>query len=253
MLLSKRLLIRENKSMSTNQLVQLTPSKPLLSLNIRNVDQLFSGFTEGDFAIIQGSLSATSLASLLCVRGQLPTQLGGLNSTVLFIDCGNTFNLYQIAQLARLYHLNPKEMLDNIYISRAFTAYQVTALVMQKLKTTIKKTGVKLVIISDIAGFFLDPDLPDYEAQRVFSQVLTYLSNFARENKIVLVTTYLQHKEDRRNTHLHNLAIAKATVVLSLTRTKYARAITLEKHPYLKLGSMELPSNYTTLTDFMGA
>jgi len=237
--------------MSTNQLVQVAPSKHLLSLNIRNVDQLFSGFTEGDFAIIQGS-SASALTSLLCVRGQLPNQLGGLNSKVLFIDGGNTFDLYQISQLARAHHLNPKQVLDNIYISRAFTAYQVTALIMHKLKLTIKKVDAKLVIISDLAGFFLDTDLPDYEAQRVFSQVLTYLSNFAKENKIVLVTTYPPHRSDTRNTYLHNLAVAKANVILSLTRTKYDRVINLEKHLHLKLGSIELPSNHITLTDFIG-
>jgi hypothetical protein len=238
--------------MSVNQLVEVAPSKTKLSLNIRNVDQLFSGFAEGDFAIIQGSSSVTSIVSLLCVRGQLASQLGGLGTKVLFIDGGNTFNLYQISQLARAHHINPKQALDNIYISRAFTAYQVTALIMQKLKTTIKKTGAKLVIISDIAGFFLDTDLPDYEAMRVFSQVLTYLSNFARENKIVLVTTYPPHKSDKRNTCLHNFTVSKANVVLSLTCTQYSRAVSLEKHPFMKLGSVELPSNITTLTDFIG-
>jgi hypothetical protein len=238
--------------MSTNQLVQITPIKPVLSLNIRALDQLFSGFAEGDFAIIQGSSSATTLTSLLSVRGQLPTQLGGLNSQVVFIDGGNTLELYRIAQLARAHHLDPKQVLDNIYISRAFTAYQITALIMQKLKTTITKTDAKLVIISDLPGFFLDADLPDNEAEKVFSQVLTFLQNFAKENKIVLVTTYLPHKEDKRNTNLHKLAEAKANVILSLKQTKYAREIRLEKHPIQKLGSIELAFIHTTLTDFIG-
>jgi hypothetical protein len=237
--------------MNTNQLLQATPSKSLLSLNIRKVDQLFSGFNEGDFAIIHGLSSATTLTSLLCVRGQLPKQIGGLNSNVIFIDGGNTFDVYQISQIAKAHHLNPRQILNNIYISRAFTAYQVTALIMQKLKTAIKKIDAKLVIISDISGFFLDTDLPDDEAQRVFNQVLSFLSNFARENKIVLVSTYLPHKTDRRNTYLHNSALAKANVVLSLQRTNYGRSVSLEKHPYLRLGSVELPSNYPTLMDFM--
>ena len=237
--------------MSTNQLVQVAPSKSQLSLNIRNLDKLFSGFEEGDFAVVQGS-AASALATLLCVRGQLPSQLCGLNSKVLFIDGGNTFDLYQVSHLARVHHFNPKQALDNIYISRAFTAYQITALAMQKLKQAVAKANAKLVIISDIAGFFLDPDLPDYEAQRVFSQLLTYLKNFAKEHKIVLVTTYLPHKKNRRNTYLHNVAVAKANVVLSLTRTQYYSAVSLEKHPSLKLGTVELPSSITTLSDFIG-
>lgn len=237
--------------MSINQLVQVAPSKALLSLNIRNVDQLFSGFTQGDFAVIQGS-SSTALISLLCVRGQLPTQLGGLNTKVVYIDGGNTFDLYRIAELGKAYSFNPKQVLDNIYISRAFTAYQLTALLMQKLKTAIDNVNAKLVIVSDISGFFLDPDIPDFEAERIFSQVTTFLSNFAREHKIVLITTYQPHKGDRRNTFLHNLAVSKANVVLSLTRTNYGRVVALEKHPYMKLGWVELPSNLTTLDDFIG-
>lgn len=238
--------------MSTNQLVQVTPSKPLLSLNIRAVDQLFLGFAEGDFTLIQGSSSATTLTSLLSVRGQLPTQLGGLNSQVIFIDGGNTFDLYRIAQFARVHYLNPKQVLDKIYISRAFTAYQITSLIMQKLGAAIAKTDAKLVIISDLPGFFLDTDLADIEAEKVFSQVLIYLQNFAKENKIVLITTYLPHKEDKRNTNLHKLAVAKANVVLSLRQTKYAREVSLEKHPTQKVGSVDLPFIHTTLSDFIG-
>jgi len=54
------------------------------------VKVFFPGFALGDFAVLQGS-SVLSLASLWCVKAQLPTQLGGLQSSVIFIDGGNTF------------------------------------------------------------------------------------------------------------------------------------------------------------------
>jgi hypothetical protein len=221
-------------------------------LNLRNVNQLFPGFAEGDFAVIDGSSSVISLTSLLCVRAQLARQLGGLDSSVIFIDGGNTFRLYQIARLAQLHQLNPKQVLDNIYISRAFTAYQLTTLIMQKLKVVVQQSAAKLAIISGISEFFLDKDLSDYETQRIFSQVTTYLSNFARENKIILIATNLPHQNTKRNACLQNLVHQRASVVLSLEQTTYARTISLEKHPYLNLGSIELPSANITLTDYMG-
>lgn len=193
-----------------------------------------------------------SLTSLLCVRAQLAKQLGGLNCKVVFIDGGNTFRLYQITRLAQLYQLSPRQVLDNIFVSRAFTAYQLTTLIMQKLKVAIKQFGTKLAIISDISELFLDKDLSDHEAQRVFSQVTTYLSNFARENKIVLITTNPPHQSSKRNDLLQNLMHQKADVVLSLGQTTYVRTISLDKHPYLRLGSVELPSANITLTDYMG-
>jgi hypothetical protein len=41
--------------------------------------------------------------------------------------------------------------------------------------------------------------------------------------------------------------------VLSFSKTKYTREVSLEKHPFFVLGTAELPSENLTLTDFMGA
>jgi hypothetical protein len=234
-------------------LAKTLPAQPLLALNMRNINQLFPGFAVGDFAVLYGSPSVLSLSSLLCVRAQLPTQLGGLGSDVVFVDGGNTFRLYQVARLAQLHQLNPREVLERIYISRAFTAYQMTSLIMEKLKETVKRYDAKLVIISDIAGFFLDRDIPDEEARRIFSQVTAYLSTFAKENQLILIATYPPHQDTRRNNFLHTLTCGRANVVISLRQTKYDRELVLEKHPRYVLGSAEFPSENLTLTEFMEA
>jgi hypothetical protein len=239
--------------LSQNVLVKSTPSQSLFALNIRNVNKLFPGFAMGDFVVLYGSSSVLSLSSLLCIRVQLPTQLGGLGSNVIFVDGGNTFRLYQVARLAQLYQLDPKQALERIYISRAFTAYQMTSLILEKLKETIKRYDAKLVIISDIAGFFLDKDIPEEEARRIFSQVTAYLSTFAKENQVILITTYPPHQDTRRNNFLQTLTCARANVVISLRQTKYDRELVLEKHPRYVLGSGEFPSENLTLTEFMEA
>lgn len=239
--------------MSQNTLVKPTPSQALLSLNMRNIDQLFQGFAAGDFALIHGSHSVSSLTSLLCIRAQLPPQLGGLGSNVVFIDGANTFRLYQIARLARIHQLDPKEALDRIYISRAFTAYQMTSLILQKLEDAVKAYNAKLVIISDIASMFLDKDVADEEAERIYNQITTRLSHFAREHQVIVVATYPPHIDNRRNTYLKALTTGRANVVIALKQSKYEREIILEKHPTFTLGSAELPSETVPLTAFMEA
>ena len=229
----------------------ITRPQDLFSLNIRNVNDLFPGFAPGDFTVIYGSPSVVSLTSLLCVRAQLPSQLGGLSSNVVFIDGGDTFRLYQIARLAQIHHLDPKQVLDRIYLSRAFTAYQITSLIMEHLRDAVAKYNTKLVIISDIAGLFLDKDIPDEEAERVFSQVTAYLQNFARQNQIILIATCVPRQKNSRNVCLQTLTCDKANVVLSLKQTMYDRDFTLEKHPRFMLGSAEFPSENLTLNDFM--
>jgi hypothetical protein len=223
----------------------------VISLDMRNVTDLFPGFAPGDFAVVYGSPSVVSLASLLCVRAQLPIQLGGLNSNVVFVDGGNTFRLYQVTRLAQVHQLDPKQALDRIYVSRAFTAYQMTTLLMEHLKSAVERFNAKLVVISDIAGLFLDDDVPNEEARRVFNQVLMYLQNFARENQIILIATYLPRQNSSRNLQLHALTCGKANVVIALRQTKYEREFALEKHPRFILGSAELFSENLNLTHFM--
>jgi len=220
---------------------------------MRNVNDLFSGFAIGDFAVLYGSNSVQSLVSLLCVRAQLPHQLGGLGSNVVFIDGGNTFRPNQVARLARLHQLDPKQTLDRIYLSRAFTAYQMTALILEKLEETVKRYNAKVVVISDVASFFLDEDVPEYEAHRVYSQVMAYLSNFAKENNIVVIATYPPHEETERNSFLQAVTCGKADVVISLNQTEYEREFILEKHPRHILGEADLPSETLTLEHFIKA
>jgi hypothetical protein len=244
---------RRQKTMTQNILVKPAAIQQRFSLNMPSVDALFPGFTAGDFAVLYGSPSVISLTSLLCVRAQLPTQLGGLGSNVVFIDGGNTFRLYKIARLAQLHQLDPHQVLERIFISRAFTAYQLTSLLMEKLEETIKKYNAKLVVISDIAGFFLDDDVPSEEAQKIYSQILSYLSSFAKKHQIILVATYLPYHSTKRNSLLQQTTLAKANIVLSFSKTPYTSEVALEKHPSFVLGIAELPSENLTLMDFMGA
>jgi hypothetical protein len=222
-------------------------------LSTENVNQLFPGFSSGDFAVLYGSKSILSLSSLLCVRAQLPPQLGGLGSRVIFVDGGNSFKLYQIARLARLHNLNPEKILKKIHIARAFTAYQITTLILEKLKETVSRYNAKLVIISDIAGFFLDKDVPENEAFQVYSQVISYLSHFAKENKIMLIVTCLPHEESKRSKNLHNITCKRADIVISINQSKYEREFILEKHPYYVLGVADFSSENLTLEHFMGS
>ncbi|HEX9260897.1 MAG TPA: hypothetical protein VF893_00030, partial [Candidatus Bathyarchaeia archaeon] len=228
--------------MSQNSMVKTILPEPLLSLNMRNVSQLFPGFTPGDFALLYGSHGVQSLATLLSIRAQLPTQIGGLASNVLFIDGANTFRLYQTTRLARLCQLDPKQVLDRIYISRTFTAYQMTELILQKLDDAVRDCDAKLVIISDIAAMFLDKDVEEEEAKRIYCQVTTRLSNFPKETQSIVIATYPPHFDNPRNCYLQAVTSGRANVVIALKQSKFDREVILEKHPTLMPGSAELPS-----------
>ncbi|MDH5448252.1 MAG: hypothetical protein OEY24_02445 [Candidatus Bathyarchaeota archaeon] len=239
--------------MSTKTLVESIPSQLRLSFNIEKIDNLFPGFTLGNFAVLRGSSAVMPLSMLLCVRAQLPYQLGGLETNVVFVDGGNTFRLYDVSYIAQIQELDPRNVLEKIFISRAFTAYQMTSLILDKLQATVEKYDSKLVVISDIAELYLDKDVPKRETRDVFNQLTVHLSKFAKENHVIVVATYLPHYPSDRNIFFKAIACGRANVVALVKPSRHGQQFVLEKHPFFKLGSIDFPSENLTLTQFMEA
>ena len=206
------------------------------AFNIPDIDGLFPGFKAGDFAVLYGPQSLTSLTSLLCLRSQLPAQLGGLERDVVFIDCANNSSFSNIEHIAQHQRLDAETALERIHNMRVYTAYRLTSLIMEKLQEAVETRGAKLVVISDIA---------------VYSQIMNYLAGFAKKHHLVIIATYLPHESSTRNSVLQEITTAKANTVLRFTKTPYTREVELEKHPSYMLGVADLTSENQALTDFM--
>ena len=220
------------------------------TFNISAIDGLFPGFRAGDFAVLYGPESVTSLASLFCVRAQLPAQRGGLESDVVFIDCANSSSLSNIGHTAQLQHLDAQTALERVHLMRVYTAYRLTSIIMEKLQEAVEIYDAKLVVISDIAAPFLHENVDDQEARTVYSQIMSYLSNFAKKHHIIIIATYLSHESNIRNSVLQEITSAKAGTVLRFTKTPYNKEVELEKHPSYMLGVADLTSENQDLTDF---
>jgi len=222
-----------------------------LSFNIGDVDSLLPFLCLGDFAVFCGSSAVRSLINLLCVRAQLPIQLGGLESNVLFVDGGNSFRLYEISSIAQSMELDPRTVLERIFISRTFTAYQMVDLVFEQLEAAVKKYDTKVVVIANLAQQFLDKDVPPKEAQEIFLQLTKYLADFSKNNNVILVATHSPYSWSKHRRFFTEVLCSRANIVSSIKKFRNRPYFILEKHPVFQLGKVELSSNLTTLIDFI--
>jgi RecA/RadA recombinase len=221
-----------------------------LTFKVPELEGLFPCFQAGDFAIVYGSESVTSFVSQLCVRAQLPIKLGGLDSNVVFIDAANGSSLSNILQAGEEHNLAVQDVMGRLVNSRAYTAYRLTSLIMNKLEETVATSQAKIVIISDIACPFLNESVDDQEARTAYNQIINYLSNFARTHGIIIIATYLPHESNRNDT-LKEITTAKAGVVLRIARTPYTSEVELEKHPSYMLGVIDFPpENKNLISNF---
>jgi hypothetical protein len=225
-----------------------------LTFGIEMLDRLFGEMSCGKLVLFHGSKVCHVLSELLCVRSQLSHDENGSDSSVVFIDGGNLFDLYLIAETARLLGLEPEKALKNIWVSRAFTSYQLTALITEKLPEILEQEGSKLVVISDIAALYCDPDIGSFEAKRTFNQVTCFLWNLARERDLLLVTTLLSSRNKRKR-QLENYLIGRADISVKIEGGNPSVRLTLEKHHSKPACSMTLffeePKAQFLLEEFM--
>jgi hypothetical protein len=220
------------------------------TFKVPEIEGLFPEFQTGDFAVLYGSQSVTSFVSQLCVRAQLPTQQGGLDSNVIYIDAANSSSLPNILQAAENQQIDVQSVIGRLINSRAYTAYRLTSLVMNQLEEVVKASHAKLVIISDIACPFLNENVDDQEARTAYNQIINYLSNFARTHGIIIIATYLPH-ESRRNDTMQEITSSKAGIILRFARTPYTSEVELEKHPSYMLGVADFAADNQNISPLL--
>lgn len=221
-----------------------------LSLGVSVLDDVFLGFEAGDFAVLHGD-NVCSLTFALCVRCELPPEKGGLSSSVVFADGGNSFNPYAIAETARSYGLDSKAVLERIYISRAFTAYQFSSLILEGLEPFLNSKKSKLLVVSDIASLFFDRDIPKTEAKDLFMKACSRLSEIAAKKRAIVLATYVPVRRSRQGLFFEAVLFGKSNVLVKLKKHGEALNFTLEDHPRVKLFSIDFPTDYAPLTAFM--
>lgn len=245
----------EKRSRLSRFLHALRKQAEALCFGVEELDQLVGGFCLGDFALIYGSCYANALAHLLCVRSQLSAREGGLESAALFVDGENCFNPYLAASYAQLLNLDPREALENIYVSRAFTAYQLSSLVTEKLPHALGDYGCRLVVVAGASTLFLDPAVPFGEAKDLFNKVVMKLKHLSTSKKAVVVATESTYRQTRRNLFTRSVLRGKSRVLLRVEENGSKLVAALEKHPSKRLSRAEvflgLDANASRLDSFL--
>ncbi|MGD0979023.1 MAG: hypothetical protein ABR962_07780 [Candidatus Bathyarchaeia archaeon] len=204
-----------------------------LSLGFPTLDDFFQGFELGDFVVIRGN-AASFMSFVLSVQTQLPIERGGLSSRTVFVDGGNMFSPYSVAEIARERGVDSKTALEKVYVSRAFTAHQLSSLVLEKLCLVLRKIRARLLIVSDISSLFLDRDVPKAEAEELFIKTCSKLSEIASEKQAIAVVTYLPRERSRMELFFEAVLFGKSTVLIRLRRKGQIFTFALEDHPSIK-------------------
>jgi len=142
----------------------------------------------------------SQLAHELVVTVQLPEDRGGLNGEAVFIDTENTFRPERVEQIANAFELNIEEVMEKIYIARAFnSSHQI--LMAEKVNELIQEgKDIRLVVVDSLTSHFRAEYVGRESLatrQQKLNQHLHTLQSIANTyNTAIFVTNQVQARPD---------------------------------------------------------
>jgi hypothetical protein len=113
------------------------------------------------------------------------------------VDGSNRFDLYAIADAARTFarlqhggrRVTPDDLLRRIFVSRAFTCYQMEALVTDRLPGFVRRTRSPIVLVFGLLDTFYDEQAPLFEARAGLRRIVTALQALKQSGVAVLLAS----------------------------------------------------------------
>ncbi len=167
----------------------------------------------------------------LMVHAQLPPEQGGLNTSVIVIDSANMMDLDAVTQLSYRAGLEPEEVYDRIFISRAFNSSQTYDLVMNQLDGFFARVPARVLVLTGLVGLYHKEGLTAEGMQQI-----THMANrvmaFTLERDIVTIittgTTEGRYPKPMGGRTLPSCCQVHVFVEDGKMHTRYS----LTKHPY---------------------
>jgi len=189
--------LKTNLSIHNNSTLAKTILKPgiMVKSGITELDRLQGGFKAGEITFLDGNSKLISeMPNQICVNTYRT-----FRSDTIYIDGGMCANPYRIARYARIMEIDQRQTLEHVQISRAFTVYQFSTLLQDKLEPLIKKHRPRTLIIGMFPRLFFDPDISTRESQTLLKNILNKIKELTRKYGLITVFTNLD------STHMSNI------------------------------------------------
>ncbi len=223
------------------------PVERSVRTSIPALDSFFPGFRSSQIALVDSSDGFLfDLTHRLCVNA-----VSGPGEGVVWVDGGNSINPHMIASISRRFRLDMRESMESVNIARAFTAYQMTSLIVDRLEREVERTGSGTVIVSCFVDLFQDRDMWWSESFQLIKRCLHALREMTKRHSLVTIITNYGLTRISNKRSLDTLIDESVDSVLRIQRRRGALRLTLEKEGRFML-YRPAPYYQTTLDEYMG-
>jgi len=219
--------LKTNLSTQDNPTLAKTVLKPdiIVKSGITELERLQGGFKAGEITFLDGNSKLISdLPNQICVNTYRT-----FHSDTIYIDGGMCANPYKIARYARMMEVDQRETLNHVQISRAFTVYQLSTLLQDKLEPMIEKHRPRTLIIGMFPRLFFDPDISTRESQVLLKNILKKIRELTQKYGLVTVFTNLDSTQMSNYRNLRNMLYPAVDEIIRMKQLEQCTCIDLVK------------------------
>jgi len=174
-----------NKSLTGSHRKVTSISRPtaVVYSGISELDGLIGGLHIGKVTAFVGrSRLLLTVLHRVCVN-----TFDLFHSPTIVLDAGNQLNPFLLARFARMNMLSPQELLKQVYLSRAYTVYQLTDLIHSRVESLIQKVSPVTLVLTGLFSLLDDADVCRDEASQLLQIVMKQLKQMTTKYQVAMI------------------------------------------------------------------
>ena len=187
------------------------------------------------------------------VTVQMSEERGGTGAPVIIIDSANMVRIEQLTEISYELELDPEDVMDRIYISRAFNSSQTYDLVMNQLDNFFKRIPARTLMVTGLPNLYIEEGL-NSEGLQQMSHMASRLMTFTLKRDLFTFISAPASQRSKNSPAGGRSLASSCQVHVYIERTKSYVRYTLTKHPQFpvrsasraipRIGSGTLPLSY---------
>ncbi len=206
-------------------------TRRILGTGIDALDILLSGGLEAGLThLFYGVRSLHNDLLKIAVHAQLPEEKGGLDCSTIIIDSANVVKFENITDYAFEFGLEPEEVMDRIYITRAFNSSQTYDLIMNQLDDFLSRVHAKVLMVTGLPDLYIKEGLTGEGLQQLTHMITRIMTESLKRNLFTVVSA--PSSERSQYSPAGGKAIASYSQIhVYVEESKSYSKYTLAKHP----------------------
>ncbi|TFG32689.1 hypothetical protein EU527_09645 [Candidatus Thorarchaeota archaeon] len=209
------------------------------------IDTLLEGGVEAGLThLFYGDRSLHSDFLRFAVHAQMPEERGGTGSPVILIDSANIIKVEQLTDISYELELEPEEVMDRVYITRAFNSSQTYDLIMNQMDGFFRRVPAKVLLVTGLPNLYIEEGMSGENLQQISHMISKIMTFSLRRDTFTLVSAPSSQKNKNFPAGGRSLA-SNCQVHVHVEEANSYMRYTLAKHPQfpIRTVSRAMPKN----------